>query len=195
MLFYERVGRGARPDERQVSWPVERVRRTIRPTSPRRRPIRRTLFALAALALAGALLALWSGPAEAATFTVNKTGDAEDRSLGDTVCDTSVQTGDQCTLRAAIQEANNTPGADTIDFAIGGRTTVKTINVGSTGNGALPIITDTVTIDGYTQRGAKENTLAEGNDAVLKVQLNGANAGGTSAGSRSRPPTAPSRGW
>ena len=34
--------------------------------------------------------------------------------------------GDQCTLRAAIQQANATAGADTINFAIPG-TGVKTI--------------------------------------------------------------------
>lgn len=41
----------------------------------------------------------------------------------------------------------------------------------------LPTITEAVTINGYAQAGASRNTLAEGNDAVLKVQLNGANAG------------------
>ena len=132
---------------------------------------------LATLALAGVLLTLWSGPADAATtFTVNSTSDAGDRRING-VCDSSRDKGRQCTLRAAIEEANNTSRANTIDFAIGGKAKVKTINVGSTGNGPLPIIIDTVTINGYTQRGAKQNTLAEGNDAVLKVQLNGAEAG------------------
>jgi Ca2+-binding RTX toxin-like protein len=41
----------------------------------------------------------------------------------------------------------------------------------------LPIITDPVVIDGYTQTGAKENTLVKGNNAVLKIELNGAGAG------------------
>lgn len=159
-----------------------RVRRMVRVLAAKT-SIRKALLALAALALAGVLLALSSGPAEAETFTVNKTGDAGDSNIGDTVCDTSVQTGNQCTLRAAIEEANaNSPEADTINFAIGGKTTVKTIKVGSTGNGALPIITDPVTINGYTQRRARENTRAEGNDAVLKVQLNGANAGTNESG-------------
>jgi len=56
----------------------------IRPTATRR-PIRRTLLALLALvAFAGVLLALSSGPAEAATtFTVNKTGDAKDRKISE----------------------------------------------------------------------------------------------------------------
>ncbi len=42
----------------------------------------RTLLALAALALAVALLALWSGLADAATtLTVNETSDAKDRKI------------------------------------------------------------------------------------------------------------------
>jgi hypothetical protein len=172
------VGRGERAVEAVSSITGKVIKDMIRPTDTR--PIWRTLLALLALALALAgvvLLALSSGPVDAATtFIVNKTGDAGDRNITDTVCDASGKSGNQCTLRAAIDEANNTPGADTIDFDIGGRATVKTINVGSSGLGALPNITDTVTINGYTQRRAKENTLAEGNDARLKVQLNGANA-------------------
>jgi Ca2+-binding RTX toxin-like protein len=41
----------------------------------------------------------------------------------------------------------------------------------------LPVITDSVIIDGYTQTGSKENTLVNGNNAVLKIELNGAGAG------------------
>jgi hypothetical protein len=123
------------------------------------------------------LLALSSGPADAATtFTVNKTSYAGDRKPSDTVCDTSRKRGKQCTLRAAIEESNDTPGADTINFNIGGTAGVKTISPAS----ALPTINDPVTINGYTQPGASENTLAEGNDAVLKIQLNGTNAGNAS---------------
>ena len=86
--------------------------------------------------------------------------------------------GSQCTLRAAIEEANATPGADTIDFDIGGAS--KTIKP----DPALPTITDAVTIDGYTQPGASPNTLAEGNDAIIKVNLNGSDAGADADGLR-----------
>jgi hypothetical protein len=146
----------------------------IRPTaSTTRKPVWWTLLAFA-LASGVLLLALSSVPAEAATtFTVNKAGDAGDRRISDAVCDTSRDTGRQCTLRAAIQESNGTDGADTIRFNISGTTSVKTITPAS----PLPDITETVTINGYTQPGASANTLATGNDAVLKVQLNGANAG------------------
>ena len=71
-------------------------------------------------------------------------------------------------LRAAIRSANLNPGADTIDFSIPGAGP-HTINVGA----GLPTITDTVTIDGYTQPGASANTLAGGNDAVLKIEIKG----------------------
>jgi hypothetical protein len=55
----------------------------IRPTAAK--PIRRALLALLAIvALWEVLLALSSGPAEAATtFTVNKTGDAGDRKISE----------------------------------------------------------------------------------------------------------------
>ncbi len=47
---------------------------------------------------------------------------------------------------------------------------------------ALPEITETVTIDGYTQPGASENTLStaqgQGLDTVLKIELDGRNVAG-----------------
>src|SRR5205823_4956215 len=46
-----------------------------------------------------------------ATFTVDSTADAVDANPGDGHCATAAG---QCTLRAAVQEANTTPGADTI---------------------------------------------------------------------------------
>ena len=114
--------------------------------------------ALAAGLLVAAMMAagiLATSPAHAATtFTVNSTADAPDAFTTSNTCDTDVFTsGDQCTLRAAIQQANATAGADTINFAIPG-TGVETIAVGATGLGTLPTITDPVTINGYTQTGA-----------------------------------------
>jgi len=107
------------------------------------------------------------------TFVVNGTGDAPDASTTASACDTDPSTtGKQCTLRAAIEQANATAGADTINFAIPG-TGVKTISPASD----LPNITDQVSIDGYTQTGATPNTRAVGNDASLKVVLDGTEAG------------------
>jgi CSLREA domain-containing protein len=130
---------------------------------------------LAAMLIAGTMAA---GSARAATtFTVNSTADTPDASLAGAACHTDVFTnGDQCTLRAAIEQANATAGADAINFAVPG-TGVKTIAVGATGNGGLPTIVDQVSINGYSQSGASPNTLARGTNAKLMIELNGGAAG------------------
>jgi hypothetical protein len=138
--------------------------------------------ALAAGMLVAAMMAASLAPASPAqattTFTVNETGDFPDAFTTSNTCDTDVFTGgDQCSLRAAIQQANATAGADLINFAIPG-TGVKTITVGSQGLGPLPPITEQVTIDGYTQAGASPNTKAVGDDAVLKIELTQTNVPG-----------------
>lgn len=46
----------------------------------------------------------------------------------------------------------------------------------------FPWLPDGLTIDGYTQPGASPNTLATGNNAVLKIVINGASAGTGSSG-------------
>ncbi len=73
-------------------------------------------------------------------------------------------------LRQAILDANAFPGNDIIDFNIPGAG-VHTITLAS----SLPPITELVTIDGYTQPGSSPNTLADGDDAVLLVELDGTN--------------------
>ena len=74
-------------------------------------------------------------------------------------------------LGQAIVKANAQPGADRIHFNIPGPGVHK-INVGQT---ALPEVTDTVMIDGYTEPGASPNTLTVGNDAVILIQIDGGN--------------------
>src|SRR5215213_10370886 len=109
---------------------------------------------LAALALP---LMISAKPAHASTtFTVNSTADHADAILGVDGCFTGYTvdgTGGakvpECTLRAALNEANYTSGADTINFAIPG-SGVKTIAPES----ELPTITEAVTINGYSQPGA-----------------------------------------
>ena len=54
----------------------------------------------------------------------------------------------------------------------------KTIHVKS----PLPVISDPVTLDGYTQPGSKPNASVAGNDALLLVELSGMNAGLTANG-------------
>ena len=96
------------------------------------------------LALLTALLAsLAAAPtAGAATFTVDDPGDSTDQAPGDGICEA---TGPQrCTLRAAIEEANDAPDADTIQFAGAPTLTATTIAPLT----PLPRIVAPVTIDG-----------------------------------------------
>ena len=67
-------------------------------------PFARNSMAILAALIASAFLA---GPAQALTYNVNRTNDADDFSPGDGQCDVDRETaGEQCTLRAAIQDAN-----------------------------------------------------------------------------------------
>jgi hypothetical protein len=102
-------------------------------------------------------------PAHTATFTVTNTADAGAGSL-----------------RQAITDANATTDADTIKFNIPGTAAgcnatsgVCTISPSS----VLPEIINPVVINGYSQPGARANTLAAGNNAELKIELSGAAAG------------------
>jgi hypothetical protein len=53
-----------------------------------------------------------------ATFTVNQITDQSDANLADNICDVDLATaGEQCSLRAAVQQANGLAGADTINFS------------------------------------------------------------------------------
>ena len=115
----------------------------------------------AALALAAPL------PAQ---FFVNSTADP-----GDGACTVA-----NCTLREAITDANSGPlVSHFISFAIPG-TGVHTIVLVS----ALPAILGSLTIDGYTQPGATPNTLADGDDAVLRIEIDGSGLGTSACGLR-----------
>lgn len=96
-----------------------------------------------------------------ATFTVTSTAD-------------TLTAG---TLRQAITDANADADASSIiNFNISG-SGLQTINVGSSGLGALPALTHPVTINGYSQTGTSANTKADGDDAKLFIELSGASAG------------------
>ncbi|MET0623999.1 MAG: CSLREA domain-containing protein [Pyrinomonadaceae bacterium] len=111
--------------------------------------------------------------APAATYVVDTTADTNDADTADGLC---LDSAGFCSLRAAIQQANADPSADAVNFLIVGLGT-QTINVGSTSLGALPAVVHPLTIDGYTQPGSSQNTLAVGDDAVINVELNGTSAG------------------
>ncbi|MCY2941584.1 MAG: hypothetical protein NTV50_07920 [Planctomycetota bacterium] len=77
-------------------------------------------------------------------------------------------------LRQAILDANQNAGPDIINFNInGGSGAIQTITIST----ALPLVTDQVTIDGTTQSGYSANTLSvgAGNNAAIKIQLDGSN--------------------
>ena len=95
----------------------------------------------------------------------------------DTYTVTSAGDSGAGTLRQAILDANGHPGADTIAFNIAG-SGVHSIAPTS----ALPAITDAVTINGYSQTGALANTnpTGQGLNTVLKIEIDGTNAGATS---------------
>ena len=82
----------------------------------RRFSMQRYTIIIASLVLA--LFFMTVPPASALAFTVNSTADGEDVNQGDGICETA--TAGECTLRAAIMEANASPGTDTISFHIPG---------------------------------------------------------------------------
>ena len=99
-------------------------------------------------------------------MVVNSTGDAPDTNAADLTCDSDNTTpGSQCTLRAAIMQANASPGLDTITFGIGAGP--QTISPTS----GLPGITDALVIDGTTQPGFAGTPI---------IELNGSGAGAAS---------------
>jgi hypothetical protein len=117
--------------------------------------------------------------APTAILTVNDTTDLSDETPGDGVCDTSSTTaGDQCSLRAAIEEVN-AQGASIspylIDFNIPG--TGPFVITPAT---ALPTIAVPVKLDGESQPGAACNS--PGTPANLQIVLDGSNAGSGASG-------------
>src|SRR5215210_6157641 len=111
----------------------------------------RTACALGLAAVVALVLALGARPAHAGTtFTVDRTDDSATASA----CDAA--TSNDCSLRGAISRANNTAGADTIDFAPG--VTTLTLSISNFQNNSAVYendnaegdldITDDLTIDG-----------------------------------------------
>jgi trimeric autotransporter adhesin len=137
------------------------------------------VVALVAVGLVGPVLVvgLVAPPADAATTTtphivVNSELDWADLDPNDGICDATASLDINCTLRAAIQQANAHPGPDVIDFDISGLirdpvTGVATIPVGT----PLPVITDPVVVNGYSQQGSQVNTLAKGTNAKPLIEI------------------------
>ncbi|MBI5375512.1 MAG: right-handed parallel beta-helix repeat-containing protein [Candidatus Schekmanbacteria bacterium] len=102
-------------------------------------------------------------------LVVNSTGDSSDTDVTDGACNTGKTTagGDpECTLRAAMEEANARVGEDTITFFISGGTTSKASSIAPVirPKKKLPVLKEAETIDATMQPGGK-------------VELDGINAG------------------
>jgi hypothetical protein len=122
------------------------------------------LFSIAVLVVAF-LGAHTTSASASVTFVVRVAYDGYDANLGDGVCAT---TSGRCTLRAAIQEANFNPGADTIEFQLAG----GGVHVMSILGSPLPGITEQLTLDGTSQP----------NCTVPCIVLSGALIAGTNTG-------------
>jgi CSLREA domain-containing protein len=154
------------------------MRQLITTNTPRFGRVLPAVFLAAFMAVCVLLVAKPAHAQFIVVFTVNSTGDEPDASAGDNSCDVDTSTPEeQCTLRAAIQDANanGTTVPDFIAFNIPG-SGVKTISPAT----LLPLVKQPVTIDGYTQPGARKNTLAVGDNADLRIRLD---KGSGSAGS------------
>ena len=112
----------------------------------------RTLRTVPVLGLLGLGALVAPGVASAATFTVTTTAD-------------NVNTG---ALRWAINEAEAQPGADTIEFDIAGPGP-HTIALG----GDLPTLGGPVTIDGYSETGARQATRTRAAELMIAIDAGG----------------------
>lgn len=94
--------------------------------------------------------------AQAATFVVTSTADTNGASCAST-----------CSLREAINAANNNPGADNIHFNVSSGSGVRVFAPAS----KYPALLGPTVIDGYTQPGASANTQAVGSNAIVLIRI------------------------
>jgi len=124
--------------------------------------IHRTARLVASFALLGAALLPLpdASAAPSATFVVTSDGDEGDRNAGDGQC---ASTAGPCTLRAAIEEAERSEGADVVEFRMGSG--IRTIRPKT----PLPIMASPITLDGTTQPGYAGAPLIELDGSLLEV--------------------------
>jgi CSLREA domain-containing protein len=132
------------------------------------------VFAVAVVGVVPEIEPLAVHAVDPVVITVNSTADRDDAAL-DGVCQTSV--AGECTLRAALTEANSvTASPVTIRFAIPG-SGVKRIAVGT----RLPLIDNGsagITIDGFTQPGSSPNTDPLIDNGVRLIEITGTGPNG-----------------
>jgi LPXTG-site transpeptidase (sortase) family protein len=97
-------------------------------------------------------------PALAASFTVDTTNDTNDSNMGDGLC---ADLSGNCSLRAAILEANALPGADSITLPAG----TYTLTSGE----QLPSVTSEITLDGAGSGSTIIQANAAANTATYRV--------------------------
>ena len=136
----------------------------------------------------GLLVLLWSQTSPAATVTVTTTLDditPNNGSVSLREAITAINAGNNLGDPDIMAHTVGTFGTnDTINFNIAG-SGVKTINVGTDASASgipLPTMTKPRTIDGYSQAGASVNTLANADNAVILIELNGTGAGSSANG-------------
>ena len=112
-------------------------------------------------------------------FVVNLASDEPDSNPGDGICQTLNATDEKngnCTLRAALQEANVRAGRETIHFDI--RLPDGTCPPLVTIQPVEELVIDDahgdgLTIDGYTQCGSAANTQEVAGNAIIKIEVQG----------------------
>jgi trimeric autotransporter adhesin len=133
-----------------------------------------------AVLLAGLML---SGALPAQTFTVNSTGHAADAALNGQ-CATGNQIGGQpeCTLRAALQEADHAgPATVNIHFNIADcPDDLCVIEIDTLDGQSLPLITSPVVLDGSTQPGNADVCQVDiGDRPPYRIALHGSGGAGS----------------
>lgn len=115
----------------------------------------RAIIGLARDLNTGSIFTYRFGPPFETALVVTEISDEEDPDPNDESCDVNLsESGLQCTLRSAIQEANNRSGVDEITFNIEGQG-AHTISVDS----PLPAFEEAVIIDATTQPGFEDKPL------------------------------------
>src|SRR5215211_4301486 len=127
---------------------------------------------VAALLATLLVFAIPQRPAHAATFTVNRTTDAVDANVGDGRCDVdSSAAGNQCTLRAAVQQANASAGVNDVIELPAGTYTLTICGFGGAEEGDLDVLDDLV-IEG----GGAGSTFIDGNAQSRVFEIGSANS-------------------
>lgn len=117
-----------------------------------------------------------SNPVNATLSNNNDTGIILNNTSGCLAVTNTNDSGDG-SLRQAIGNANINGDLSVISFNLPGSGPF-TISPTS----PLPVITNPIVIDGYTQPGSAANTDPQGDNAVLLIELDGSNSGGSASG-------------